>query len=229
MRLFYLFIVSALCGLSALTAERTVRVLYYGAPEGSNLQKAFLYAGLTESIPVSLNRSNFSDQIPIPEEAEVLRVLPELLGEDEVFPAGTPSVSIPTTWEDTLLIFFHNPKNKVMPIRIAKINASSGIFNPGELYWINMSDVFVGGTVGGQKLRLPPKKTVVMKCPSEDRECAVKLGFVVKGETSRRSLIRQMWSINQQTRQVVFILNRPAPQMAGYYVLPIKEPRMEKE
>ena len=224
MRLFYLFIVAALCGLSALSAERTVRVLYYGAHEGSNLQKAFLYAGLTESIPVTLNRSNFSDQIPIPEEAEVLRVLPELLGEDEAFPKGTPLIAIPTTWADTLLIFFHDPTNSVMPIRIAKINASAGIFNPDELYWINMSDVFVGGTVGGQKLRLSPKKTVVMKCPSEDRECAVKVGFVVKGETSRRSLIRQMWSINKQTRQVVFILNRPAPQMAGYYVLPIKEP-----
>ena len=229
MRLFNIFIVSALCALGTLSAERTVRVLYYGAPKDSNLQQAFLYGGLTESMPVTLNRSNFSEQIPIPEELEVLRVLPEPLGEDEVFPKGTPSVSIPTTWADTLLIFFHDSANEVMPIRIAKINASAGVFNSGELYWINMSEVFVGGTVGGTELRIAPKKTVIMKCPTEESECAVKLDFVVQGENSRRSLIRQMWSINKQTRQVVFILNRPAPQMAGYYVLPIKALRAETE
>ncbi len=63
-----------------------------------------------------------------------------------------------------------------------------------------------------------------MKCPVDRSECAVKLDFVVPGETARCALIRQMWSVDKQTRQVVFILNRPAPQMAGYYVLPIKEP-----
>tara|TARA_B110000285_G_C15051606_1_gene577307 strand:+ start:658 stop:1347 length:690 start_codon:yes stop_codon:yes gene_type:complete len=229
MRLFFSFILCALVGLSPLSAERTVRVLHYGAPKDSNLLEAFLYGGLPEAIPVTLNRSNFSNQIPISAETELLRVLPRLLIKDEVFPRDAPSIAIPTTWVDTLLIFFHDTTNSVMPIRIAKMNASAGVFNPGELYWINMSEVFVGGTVGAEELRIAPQKTAIMKCPTEDRECAVKLDFVVKGETSRRALIRQMWRVNKQTRQVVFILKKPAPQMASYYVLPIKDiPEIKK-
>jgi hypothetical protein len=227
MRLFFFSILYALVGSSALSAERTVRVLYYGAPEESNLREAYLYAGLPEPISVTLNRSNFSNQLSISAETEVVRVLPRKLLEDEVFPSNAPAVSIPINWVDTLLIFSHDPTNEVLPIRIAKINASEGVFNPGELYWINMSDVYVGGTVGSEELRIAPKKTVIMKCPTDDRECAVKLDFVVVGESSRRSLIRQMWAIDKATRQVIFILNRPFPQMAGYYVLPFKNPPIE--
>ena len=125
-------------------------------------------------------------------------------------------------WEYLLIL------DQNLPVKIYKINASEGAFNPGELYWINLSDVFIGGVVGNQKLRIGPKKTIVMKAPHGEIECIVKLDYLVKGEKKTRGLIRQMWAIDKTTRQVVIVFNQPAPRYASYYVLPFRDPPKAK-
>ena len=224
LRLFIVLIISGWVTFGALHADRTIRVLHYGAPKDSQLKEAYLYGGGDAPIHVELNRHNFSSQIAIDQATVTLRVLPELLEEDQAFPQDAPSVDISPDWQDTLLIFFHRPDQPLMPIKIHKINASEGVFNPGEFYWINMSDVYVGGIVGGQKLRIGPWDSAVMKCPEGEIECTVKLDYLVKGETKTRGLIRQMWAVDKETRQVVFILKRPPPRYASYYVLPFRDP-----
>lgn len=224
LRLLFSCFVSFLITMGNLHAERTIRVLHYGAPKDSQLKEVFIHGGGPEPIHVLLNRHNFTPQLPIAKETKTIRILPRLLVEDEPIPKEAPNTDIPADWQDTLLIFFHHPKNPFLPIKIYKINATEGAFNPGELYWINLSDVYIGGVVGGQKLRIGPQKTTVMKCPLGEIECKVKLDYLVKGETKKRGLIRQMWAINKETRQVVIIFNRPPPKYASYYVLPFRDP-----
>ena len=224
-RLHIYTIVFLFTGLATTSMAKSLRILHYGAPKETKIKEAVLYGVGKKAITVQLNRFNFTRKIEISESTATIRVLPKALTEEEDIPEEAPSISIPSDWVDTLLIFFHDPQNKVMPILIKKINASEGAFKPGELYWVNMSNHYVGGLVGQEKLRIAPNKTVVMKTPTQEKECAVKLNFIVKGEKEPRSLLRQMWSINKRTRQVVFILKRPVPQLVGYYVLPIKEVR----
>jgi len=224
LRLFFCLMISCLISMGDLHAERTIRVLHYGAPKDSQLKEVYIHGGGPEAIHVLLNRYNFSPQHTIAKETKTLRILPKLLAEGEPIPKAALSTNIPADWQDTLLILYHDPDNTDLPIKIYKINASKGVFNPGELYWINLSDVEIGGVVGGQKLRIGPRKTAVMKCPLGEIECTVKLDYLVKGETKTRGLIRQMWAINKETRQVVIIFNRPPPKYASYYVLPFRDP-----
>lgn len=224
LRLLFSCFVSFLISIGNLHAERTIRVLHYGASNDSQLKEVYIHGAGAEPIQLELNRHNFSPQLPIAKETKTLKVLSRSLTQGEPFPKGVPSTDIPADWQHTLLIFYHEPKNPVLPIKIYKINASEGAFNPGELYWINLSDVYIGGVVGGQKLKIGPRKDAVMKCPSGEVECTVKLDYLVKGETKTRGLIRQMWAINKDTRQVVIIFNRPPPKYASYYVLPFRDP-----
>ena len=212
-----------------LQAERTIRIVYLGAPADSSLKELFIYgtSGENPSVAVQskLNHSNFSPQIPIDEQASTLRLLSKPLGEDQSFPEGTTTVAIDKKWQHTLLILFHRKTSKTtLPVRIHKINASPNKFKPGELHWINLSEVALGGRVGDQKIVLKPKETRVMKCPAGEIECTVKLNCLVKGEEKSRSLIRQMWRVGKKTRQVVLILKRPPPKYATYYVLPFRDP-----
>ncbi len=212
-----------------LQAERTIRIVYLGAPADSSLKELFIYgtSGENPAVPVqsTLNHSNFSPQIPIDMQASTLRLLSEPLGEDQPFPEGTTSVAIDKKWQHTLLILFHSKTSETtLPVSIHQINASPNQFKPGELHWINLSEVALGGQVGDQKIVLNPKQSRVMKCPAGEIECKVKLNYLVKGEEKSRSLIRQMWRIDKKTRQVVLILKRPPPKHASYYVLPFRDP-----
>lgn len=225
---------AALLFVLPLKAERTIRLVYYGAPTDSPLKELFIYGNSSENpaafIHTKLNRSNFCPPIPIAEQTTTLKLLSEPLKEGQAMPRGATTVRIDKDWQHTLLILFHSNKSKTtLPVGIHKINASPDVFGPGELYWINLSEIAIGGHVGNQKIILRPQQTKVMKCPAGEIECVVRLNYLVRGEEKSRSLIRQMWRIDERTRQVVLILKRPEPKNATYYVLPIRESTPKKE
>lgn len=201
--------------------NRPVRILYYQAPETAPTE-ANLYVGVESFGKVDLPRSNFSETFEIPRGDIELSFLPGPLGPRQKLPERAPVAKIPEAWEKVLILVFQNDRNPIMPIRVQPINASDDVFGPGSIYMINFSEIGIAGDLGDQKLQLKPKSVKVVKSPiSQDGFYTAKLdAYVAVGEKPRR-FIKQMWQHQSDTRQVLFILPKPAPRYATYYCAPV--------
>jgi len=208
-------LVSILLTLGPLNAaERMVRTIYYrGAEEAP--RKAFLYGLSGKYIEVPFPRSNISDAMKLPDGGGEFILMPKILAEGEEFPTDAPRVLIPTNWDLTALLISPDPANKQFPIRAQPVNASPSVFGPGEMLWINLSQITVGGQIGNRKLLLKPDTSELMKSPAtEGGDYPVYIDCVVPGERKLRWLVRQTWRHLPTARQLVFVQPLPPPQIA---------------
>lgn len=205
--------------LSALgaSAERTVRLLYFQAPPDAP-RKAFLYGSSGQYVDVRFPRWNLSDKVTLPDSGEQFILLPEPLAEDEPPPASAPRILIPLGMELTVLLIFPDANNPILPIRVQTINASASVFGPGELYWVNLTDIAVGGMIGERKLLMKPRSTQIMQAPKQENgDYPVLIDCATPGENKRRWLVRQTWRHNANARQLVFIQPLDAPRIASLH------------
>ena len=211
----------SLLGALCYGQERPVRILYYQAPEGAPTE-AFIYAGNDLLGETELPRANFSKTFKIPRGDLQLKFLPSPLVEREKMPKRAPSAKIPESWQKVLLLVFPNEKNPLIPIRVQAIDASDNVFGPGSVYIINFSEIGIAGTVGDKELKLKPKSVEVIKNPiPENGFYPARLNaYIGDGQKSRR-FIKQMWQHSDTTRQVLFIMPKPAPRYATYYCAPV--------
>ncbi|MGJ8634474.1 MAG: hypothetical protein ACSHX7_11205 [Luteolibacter sp.] len=204
-------------------SKRMVRVMYYGAPAGAPTS-AFVYQKGLLSQEVILDRHNFIGSFEMSPEATKLVFLPGELAEDEQPPADAPSVSIPKTWQKVLLLVSADSKNKVLPIQMLPINASPGVFNPGEIYFMNFSKVTVFGMVGSKKLLCKPESKEIIKKPAADfTTYAVQLDSYKDSMENRRKLVRQNCNQNPNARVLTLILPLPPPRLVFLYSAPIND------
>lgn len=170
-----------------------------------------------------LPRSNFSQTFEIPIGDIKLAFFPELLEEGMDVPEGAPSLNISEKWQKILLLVFEDENNKTMPIRVQAINASESVFAPGSICMINFSEIGLAGTIGDKKVLLKPRAIQIIKKPSsENGYYRVKLDKYLKTENQPKRFIRQMWGHDNEVRQLLFILPKPAPIHATYYCAPIR-------
>jgi hypothetical protein len=211
----FLLLPSILIALATLaSAERVVRSIYYQGSEDAP-RKAFLYGVSGKHVEVTFPRSNISDAVKLPDGGENFFLVPEVLPEDGVIPKNAPRVGIPKAWTLSALLISKDASNPVLPVRATPVNMSDSVFKPGEMLWINLTDITVGGRIGDTKLLLKPKSNGLLKTPKSERgDYPVVIDCLIPGDKKTRWLVRQTWRHNPRARQLVFVQPLEPPRIA---------------
>lgn len=197
-----------------VSAERVVRSIYYQGADDAP-RKAFLYGVSGKHVEVAFPRMNISDAVELPDAGEQFFLVPEILPKDEAIPKNAPRVSIPKSWTLSALLISKDVANSVLPVQAFPINMSESVFKPGEMLWINLTDITVGGKIGDAKLILMPKATKLLKAPKGERgDFPVLIDCLIPGDKKTRWLVRQTWRHNPDARQLVFIQSLEPPRIA---------------
>ena len=208
---------------SSVSAERVARIMYYGASKAAP-KTAFAYDQSGASQVVKLGRHHFSDSFEIPSGDIVLRFVSKALPDDQPVPETAPQLKIPKKWKKVLIMVSEDSGNAVLPIALNAIDASDNVFGPGELLFINFTDIGIFGMVGDKKLILKPDTSELISSPASKREdYYVQLDSVESTIDSRRWLLRQQWRHQPKQRYVVFVLPMPKPRVAKIYGTQIRD------
>ena len=208
---------------SSVSAERVARIIYYGASKAAP-KTAVAYDESGASQAVKLGRHHFSDSFEIPSGDIVLTFVSKELPDDQPLPETAPRLKIPKGWKKVLIVVSEDMENAVFPITLNAIDASDNVFGPGELLFINFSDIGVFGMVGDKKLVLKPQATALISNPASKREdYYVQLDSVESTIETRRWLLRQRWRHQPKQRYVAFVLPMAKPRVAKIYATPIRD------
>jgi hypothetical protein len=205
-------------------AERILRAVYFRAPAGAP-EEVHVF-GLEGNPALELPRMNLSDPLEIP--AEDLRVAFTAgpVAEGERPPKGSPIAVIPAAWSQAVLVFFPDPENEVLPVKVMPVNASPRNFGPGDRYWLNLSKAVIAPRVG--ELRVPrilPGKTHIMKAPRGGaRDLPVIVKCILPEDGQVRDLCRTTWRHDPRRRKLVFILPNPPRRVPRIWSLPFSDP-----
>lgn len=214
---------AVLLSITSVSAERVARIIYYGASKAAP-KTAVFYDQSGASQVVELGRHHFSDSFEIPNGDIVLRFVPKQLSDDQPLPAAAPRLKIPKKWKKVLIIVSEDPENAVLPITLNAIDASDDVFGPGELLFINFSEIGIFGMVGDKKLLLKPQATALISNPTSKREdYYVQLDSVEGTIETRRWFLRQRWRHQPTQRYVAFVIPMPKPRVAKIYATPIRD------
>jgi hypothetical protein len=207
----------------ALTAQekkgdRTCRILFLGAAD-SDPEKLYLHDGTTAQ-EVELPRMNLSKVYELPKGALTLRMLSTLPAEGQPVPPTAPSAAVPETTGDFYLLLSPDAANKVAPVRMQVIDASSDRFKPGQMLWFNLTANDVGGSVGKQQLALKTRSKVMLDPPATALESYnVNLTFRIPGKDALYPLCETQWNHDPATRTIVFVVTEPGsrtPRVLGF-------------
>jgi hypothetical protein len=208
---------------SSVSAERVARIMYYGASKAAP-KTAFAYDENGGSQAVELNRHHFSDSFEIPSGDIVLQFVSKELSEDQLMPETAPRLKIPKEWKKVLIMVSEDLENAVFPISLNAIDASDDVFGPGEILFINFSEIGIFGMIGDKKLVLKPQATAVISNPASKREdYYVQLDSVEGTIDTRRWFLRQRWRHQPKQRYVAFVIPMPKPRVAKIYATPIRD------
>ena len=217
------FLSALLLATSSASAERVARIMYYGASKAAP-KTAVAYYESGASQVVELGRHHFSDSFEIPSGDIVLKFVSKELPVGQPMPEAAPQLKIPKKWKKVLIMVSEDLENTVLPITLNAIDASDDVFGPGELLFINFSEIGVFGMVGDKKLLLKPKMSALISNPATKREdYDVQLDSVESTIETRRWLLRQTWRHQPKQRYVAFVLPMPKPRVAKIYATPIRD------
>jgi len=207
----------------SLSAERVIRVIYFQGPSDAP-REAFLYGTTGNFAKVKLPRHNTSDEVVLPDSGEDFVLLPRELPPETLPPSNAPKVKIPIDWELSVLLVLSDSSNPVLPLKVQPINASDSVFGPGEIYWVNLTEIAIGGMVGDTKLVVSPRSVKITSSPKKERgDYRVLIDCVTPGESKRRWLVRQTWRHAPTARNIVFIQPLDPPRIASLYTVSFYE------
>jgi len=145
-------------------------------------------------------------------------------------PENAPNVVIPANMRDFYLLVSSNPKNTVAPVHMQVINANSNRFRNGQILWLNISPHLVKGTVGSQKLRLPPRSRRIMKSPARKREnYPVDLSFMITGDKRIHPLCETSWLHDPRSRMIAFVFSEKGRRTPRVLAFPDFRPQPKKK
>lgn len=209
--------------VGSVSAERVARIMYYGASKAAP-KTAFAYDEKGASQAVELSRHHFSDSFEIPSGDIVLQFVSKELSDDQLMPEAAPRLKIPKEWKKVLIMVSEDLENAVFPITLNAIDASDDVFGPGELLFINFSEIGIFGMIGDKKLVLKPKTTALISSPASKKEdYYVQLDSVEGTIETRRWFLRQRWRHQPEQRYVAFVIPLPKPRVAKIYATPIRD------
>jgi len=207
--------------ITPLSAKRLAKLIYYQAPPNAP-KEAFLYQLKAPPQQVELTRHNFSSSIPLGKGDQTLVFLPEALAPQSDIPFGAPRVKIPKEWNQVLLFLFHDPENQTLPFSVKAINANDNAFGPGDLLFLNYSDIIAYGSVGNKELNLKPKSREILSNPIAQKGAYNVNLNALHPETKKKNwLLKQSWVHLPDERCVVIITPLKPPRTAKLYVAKI--------
>lgn len=184
-----------------------VRAIFVQPPDDVP-EKAVLVVG-QKYLDIELPQRNLSPEVELPAGALIVGVLPDKPAQSEL-PAGTPSFKIPETWTNCILLFFHDPSNKVFPAKIIPVNASSADFPLGHTLIFNVSSATVMAKFGEEIARVKPGQSVTVKPPrSGSGDYPVAIDCAYPGDKEPTALCRSTWQHEANARQILFVTPLP--------------------
>ena len=198
-------VILGMLGLAGAETQRTCRVLFLNGPD-DGLETLHLFDGL-EFREIDLPRMNFSQVYALPAGPITLKLFKDRPGDPKRLPAGAPSVQLGEDLRDVYLLLFSDPKNKVAPVRVEAVNANEDRIKAGQMLWFNLTDKTIGGTVGSERLRLEPKRRLLMKAPATKAgDYTVDLGYLRKGDERVYPLCETKWRHDPSSRSAAFVM-----------------------
>ncbi len=225
--LLFLFLVPL---LNAQERERTCRTLFLNGPQQA-ADTYYLFDG-KQSVEVELPRLNLSPVYKIRTGEIKLWLLTKPVDDPKNIPEGTPSIIVPAAALDIYLLIARDPSNKILPLRIQVVNANYSRIGRGEMLWFNLTPKAIAGKIGKENLKLPPKKSVLVKEPTRKRgSYPVEINFWVPGDKRTHPLIESQWRHDPRSRCIVFIYDegkRRAPRIRSFSDFRMPEKKKEE-
>jgi hypothetical protein len=167
-------------------------------------EKAVLVVG-QKFLDIELPQRNFSPVVELPAGELVVGVLASKPAAAEL-PPGAPSFKIPETWTDCILLFFHDPTNKLFPAKVIPVNASGANFPLGHTLIFNVSPATIQAKFGTESVRVAPGKSATVKEPrSGSGEYLIAIDCAYPGDKEPTALARSTWQHEKGARQVLFV------------------------
>jgi hypothetical protein len=225
--LVLLLITLPLAAQKKASKERSCRIIYLSAPAGAPT-KLHLFDGKT-SQEVELPRMNLSGPYTLPPGRLNLRMVSEPVANPKKLPKGAPHAVVTTNVRDFYLLVTTDSKNTIAPVSLRLINANTDRFSNGQILWLNLSPHTVKGTVGNQKLRLPPQSRRIIKPPANSRAtCPVDLSFIITGDKRRHPLCETSWLHDPRTRMIAFVFTEKGRRTPRVLAFPDSRPPPKK-
>lgn len=204
--------------LGAQEGDHTFRTLFLNGPPRA-ASKYYLFDG-TRSQEVTLPRLSLSPIYHLSAGDVRIRLSTSPVAEAGELPEGSPSVAVPAGTRDFYLLIARDPSNTVLPLKMQVVNANSERIGRGEMLWFNLTPKSLAGTIGRSSLKLPPRKSVVVKEPARERgNYPVEIYFRVPGDDRTHPLIESQWQHDPRTRSIVFVFDegkRRAPRIQAF-------------
>lgn len=215
---FLLTFLTLLQFVGAQERDHTCRTLFLNGPPQAP-SKYYLFDGV-RSQEITLPRLSLSPIYKL--RAGDLRVwlLTSPVSLAEEVPKDSPSVTIPAGTLDFYLLIARDPSNTALPLKMQVVNANSDRIGRGEMLWFNLTAKHLAGTIGRSSLKLPTKKSVVVKEPARKRgNYPVEIYFRVPDDDRTHPLIESQWQHDPRTRSIVFVFDegkRRAPRIMSF-------------
>lgn len=189
------------------TAACKVKAIFVQPPDDVP-EKAVLVVG-QKFLDIELPQRNFSQEVELPGGELLVGVLPTKPEKPEM-PPGAPNFKVPETWTDCILLFFHDPTNKIFPAKIIPVNASAANFPLGHTVIFNVSPATVTARFGEEIVQVKPGQSVTVKPPrSGSGDYPVAIDCFNPGEITPIALCRSTWQHEANARQILFITPMP--------------------
>jgi len=205
-------------------AQRAARIIYYQPPKDAP-STAYLHQGENNrNQSIELSRYGFSPAFELEKGDLTLLFTPTAIEEGENPPTNAPQVKIPRNWQNIILFVSENKKNTLMPISVKAFNASDDEFAPGELLFINLSNVHVKGTLGERTLKIGPKSKKNIQAPIQEKgRYRIELDAFDMKTNTKVWLTRTVWKHIPEFKFVVLISEKPAPTYAKLYTAILRD------
>lgn len=199
-------------------SHRTCRVLVLGE-RGSVPETLYLYDG-AKAQQIELPRMNLSQPYAMPAGALNLKLLSAPPAEGKPVDPATPAAAVGENVGAFYLLLTADPANKVVPVRMQVIDASTERFKPGQMLWYNLTAVEVGGQVGKQQLAVKARSKVILDPPAAGaQDYNVNLSYKHPTDGKTYPICETHWVHDPAARTVLFIAaeeGSPIPRVMSF-------------
>lgn len=202
----FIALIAACLFLSASSASAKCKVKAIFIQPSDEVPEAAVLCVGEKFAEIDLPRRNLSDAIELEPGDSPIIVLPSKPIGREI-PPGAPDFTIPDSWSNCILLFFHDPSNKVFPAKVIPVNASSADFPLGDTLIYNVSRATVGAKLGTEVVKILPGKSAAVKPPrtgSGSYLAAIDCAF--PGDKQPTALCRSTWQHEAGARQILFVV-----------------------
>jgi hypothetical protein len=212
--------------------NKTCRILFLQRPVSAP-KTLFLFDGI-QSREVELPRMNFSIVYELPAETRSIALLSQPLSatsrDDSTarqIPANAPKSLIPETVVDFYLLLVSDPANAVAPVKMQIVDANIEKFRRGQMLWINLTDLTVGGQLGNKQILVKPNGKTIMDAPVTEGDYPVNVSYHKEGMKRAEPIFQTRWVHDRRARSLAFVISETAAMLPR--VMVFEDIRAEKQ